>query len=70
MDNDLIIYKINFSIMNIHKNELPWVEKYRPKSINKLKNNSKVNPISTLIKYDLGNIKNINNFSIKDIKVN
>lgn len=34
------------------------------------KNNSKVNPISTLIKYDLGNIKNINNFSIKDIKVN
>jgi len=33
------------------------------------KNNSKVNPISTLIKYDLGNIKNINNFSIKDIKV-
>jgi len=34
------------------------------------KNNIKVNPISTLIKYDLGNIKNINNFSIKDIKVN
>ena len=34
------------------------------------KNNSKVNPISTLIKYDLGNIKSIKNFSIKDIKVN
>ena len=34
------------------------------------KNNSKVNPTSTLIKYDLGSIKNINNFSIKDIKVN
>ena len=33
------------------------------------KNKSKVNPISTLIKYDLGNIKSIKNFSIKDIKV-
>ena len=34
------------------------------------KNNRKVNPIITLTKYDLGNIKNINKFPIKNIKVN
>ena len=34
------------------------------------RNNKKVNPISTLIKYDLGNIKSIKDFPIKDIKVN
>ena len=33
------------------------------------KNKSKVNPISTLAKYDLGNIKDIKNFTIKDLKV-
>jgi len=34
------------------------------------KNNRKVNPISTITKYDLGNIKSINKFPIKNIKVN
>ena len=34
------------------------------------KNKSKVNPLNTLAKYDLGNVKNIKNFSIKDFKVN
>ena len=33
------------------------------------KNKKKVNPISTLAKYDLGNIKDIKNFTIKDLKV-
>ena len=33
------------------------------------KNISKVNPLNTIAKYDLGNIKNIKNFSIKNFKV-
>ena len=33
------------------------------------KNKKKVKPISTLAKYDLGNIKDIKHFTIKDLKV-
>ena len=33
------------------------------------RNKKKVKPITTLTKYDLGNIKNIKNFIIKDLKV-
>ncbi len=65
--SSLLLKRILNQITKIKlKNEINMSE-----LINKFlkKNKSKVNPLNTLAKYDLGNVKNIKNFSIKDFKV-
>lgn len=67
-----------FSSSTLLKKILGLINKIRPKKevnmsdlINLFikRNKKKVKPITTLTKYDLGNIKNIKNFIIKDLKV-
>lgn len=65
--SSLLLKKILNLITKVKlKNEINMSE-----LINKFlkKNISKVNPLNTIAKYDLGNIKNIKNFSIKNFKV-
>ena len=65
--SSLLLKKILSLITKVKlKNEINMSE-----LINKFlkKNISKVNPLNTIAKYDLGNIKNIKNFSIKNFKV-